>query len=42
MKQYGNWSFIEAYNIPVQLRNWFYNQLVKLKKEEADAMTQKR
>lgn len=35
MKQYGNWSFFEAYNLPVQLRNWFYEQLVKAKEEEA-------
>tara|TARA_R110000772_G_scaffold69166_1_gene152931 strand:+ start:791 stop:952 length:162 start_codon:yes stop_codon:yes gene_type:complete len=35
MKQYGNWSFFEAYNLPVQLRNWFYQKLVKLKEEES-------
>tara|TARA_R110000824_G_scaffold218991_3_gene405786 strand:- start:218 stop:370 length:153 start_codon:yes stop_codon:yes gene_type:complete len=35
MKQFGNWSFVEAYNLPVQLRVWFYNKLVKLKEDEA-------
>lgn len=34
MKQYGNWGFFEAYNLPVQLRNWFYNTLLKTKEEE--------
>jgi hypothetical protein len=34
MKQHGNWSFFEAYNLPVQLRNWFYQQLLDLKKAE--------
>ena len=35
MKMYGNWSFFEVYSLPVQLRNWFYDQLVKTKEEEA-------
>jgi hypothetical protein len=35
MKMYGNWSFFEVYSLPVQLRNWFYDQLVKAKEEEA-------
>ena len=35
MKMYGNWSFFEVYSLPVQLRNWFYDQLVNAKEEEA-------
>jgi len=35
MKQHGNWSFFEAYNLPVQLRNWFYQQLLAYKEAEA-------
>lgn len=37
MKYYGGWSFIEAYNLPVGLRNWFADRLAKQKKEESDA-----
>jgi hypothetical protein len=36
MKQYGNWSFVEVYNLPVQLRNWFYQKLLKLKERERE------
>jgi hypothetical protein len=35
MKYYGGWSFIEAYNLPIGLRNWFVRRLVKQKEEEA-------
>ncbi len=34
MKYYGGWSFIEAYSLPVGLRNWYYKQLAERKKEE--------
>ena len=37
MKYYGGWSFVEAYSLPVGLRNWYYTQLVDRKKEEAKA-----
>jgi len=37
LKYYSNWSFIEAYSLPVGLRNWFSNRLVKQKQEEAKA-----
>jgi len=33
------WSFIEAYNLPVQIRRWFLNRLVKQLKEESEAMS---
>ena len=25
----GNFSFIEAYNLPVKLRSWFVNRVIK-------------
>ena len=37
MKYYGGWSFIEAYNLPVGLRKWFFKRLVKQKAEENKA-----
>jgi hypothetical protein len=39
LKLHGGWSFIEAYNLPVGLRNWFLNKLVehiKKQNEEID------
>ena len=29
LQQHGNWSFIEAYNLPIGLRNWFVTRLSK-------------
>ena len=29
LKQYGNWSFLEAYNLPIGLRTWFVKRLSK-------------
>jgi len=29
LKQHGNWSFFEAYNLPIGLRNWFVKRLSK-------------
>ena len=34
LKHHGGWSFIEAYNLPVGLRVWFLNCLVKQFEEE--------
>ena len=34
----GGWSFIEAYNLPVGLRNWFVKRLAKQLKKENDAV----
>jgi hypothetical protein len=28
LKMHGGWSFIEAYNLPVGLRNWFLTKLI--------------
>lgn len=35
---HGGWSFIEAYNLPVQLRNWFVSRLGKHFEDEKKAM----
>ena len=29
LKYYGKWSFQEAYNLPVKIRNWFVHRLSK-------------
>jgi len=36
MKYFGGWSFFEAYNLPVTIRDWYYDRLVKQKKDEAE------
>jgi hypothetical protein len=37
LKYYGGWSFMEAYNLPVGLRNWFIKRLVQqFEKEKED------
>jgi hypothetical protein len=38
LKYHGGWSFTEAYNLPVQLREWFLKRLIKQKKDEQEAM----
>ena len=38
LKYHGGWSFSEAYNLPIGLREWFVKRLVKQIKEENDAM----
>ena len=45
LKHHGGWSFIEAYNLPVGLRNWFIKRLVKQfedEKEQYDKASKKR
>ena len=37
LKHHGGWSFIEAYNLPVGLRNWFFNRLKKHFEDEKKA-----
>tara|TARA_Y100000310_G_scaffold331219_2_gene404388 strand:- start:1691 stop:1891 length:201 start_codon:yes stop_codon:yes gene_type:complete len=37
LKYHGNWSFIEAYNLPIGLRHWFIERLVKQKEMEQEA-----
>tara|TARA_R100000008_G_scaffold84389_1_gene71655 strand:+ start:1441 stop:1614 length:174 start_codon:yes stop_codon:yes gene_type:complete len=45
LKQHGNWSFLEAYNLPVGLRKWFVSRLsqhFKEQNEEAKKAQRKR
>jgi hypothetical protein len=35
LKMHGGWSFIEAYNLPVRLRNWFVERLSKHFEDQA-------
>ena len=37
LKHHGGWSFIEAYNLPVQLRNWFVKRLSTQIEDENEA-----
>jgi hypothetical protein len=37
LKYYGSWSFTEAYNLPIKLREWFVHRLVKQKQDENEA-----
>lgn len=32
----GNWSFTEAYNFPIRLRNYYYETFVEMKKKEKE------
>ena len=38
MKYSGGWSFAEAYNLPIGLRNWFFERLVKQLEDEKAAI----
>jgi hypothetical protein len=38
LKYHGGWSFIESYNLPIGLRTWFVERLVKQIKDESEAM----
>ena len=45
LKYHGGWSFTEAYNLPVALRNWFIKRLVRQfeqEKEQFDKARKKR
>ena len=35
LKYHGNWSFLEAYNLPVGLRRFFVQKLLEQKEAEA-------
>jgi hypothetical protein len=37
LKYYGGWSFSEAYNLPVRIRRWFLNRLLRQKNDENKA-----
>jgi hypothetical protein len=38
LKYHGGWSFIELYNLPIGLRNWFTERLSKQLKDEREAI----
>jgi len=45
LKHFGGWSFIEAYNLPIGLRNWFVTRMAKQfekEKEEIEKIKRKR
>ena len=37
LKYHGGWSFSEAYNLPVGLREWFVKRLLKQLQAEKEA-----
>ena len=37
LKHHGGWSFIEVYNLPIQIRRWFLKRLVKQFEDEKKA-----
>jgi hypothetical protein len=38
LKYHGGWSFIEAYNLPIQIRQWFLERLANQLEKEADSI----
>ena len=36
LKHYGGWSIIEAYNLPIQLREWWLKRIQKQFETEAE------
>jgi hypothetical protein len=36
LKYHGGWSVMEVYNLPVQLRTWFVQRLVKQLNDESE------
>jgi hypothetical protein len=38
LKHHGGWSFMEAYNLPIGLRNWFVQRIQKQFEDEKQAM----
>ena len=36
LKYHGNWGFAEAYGLPVMIRNWFLERLVRQFKQERE------
>jgi hypothetical protein len=38
LKYAGSWSFAEAYNLPIGLRTWFTQRLMRQLEDEAEAM----
>ena len=42
LKYHGGWSFTEAYSLPVGLRKWFIERLVKQLEQEKDQIEKAR
>jgi hypothetical protein len=42
LKHFGGWSFMEAYNLPVGLRDWFVKRLQKQFDDEASEIKKAR
>ena len=42
LKHYGGWSFIEVYNLPIQLREWWVKRLIKQFEAEAEEIKKSR
>ena len=38
LKHHGSWSFIEAYNLPIQIRRWFITRIEKQFKDEEEQL----
>mgnify|MGYP003154656172 CR=1 FL=1 len=38
LKYHGGWGLMEAYNLPIKLREWFVKRLSRQKEEESEAM----
>lgn len=38
LKHHGGWSFIEVYNLPIQIRRWFLQRLIKQFEDEKTEM----
>lgn len=36
LKMHGNWSFMEAYNLPVQIRRWFLRRIAKYYEDKTE------
>jgi hypothetical protein len=36
LQHYGKWSFLEVYNLPVGLRDWFMERLGKELKQQSE------
>tara|TARA_R110002110_G_scaffold140781_1_gene328300 strand:- start:2037 stop:2210 length:174 start_codon:yes stop_codon:yes gene_type:complete len=36
LKYHGGWSFTEAYNLPIQIRTWFFQRLLKQFEQEKE------
>jgi hypothetical protein len=42
LKHFGGWSFIEAYNLPIGLREWFVKRLLKQFEDEKNEIEKQR